>query len=69
MRRRCPDLTKTQDVFFWGLTKKNIEDTIEKLAGDLAKNMAEGLNNALGANPNMAQEEEPEYAEWDDFLK
>lgn len=56
MRRRCPDLAKTQDYFPWvlqlehifgatvfggpgswhngpdaGLTKKNIEDTIEKL--------------------------------------
>lgn len=95
MRRRCPDLAKTQDMFpwvlqlehadlgatvlggprswhngsdvGWGLTKKNIEDTIEKLSGDLV-NMAGWLNTS-GANPNiMAQEEEPEFAKWKDFL-
>ena len=85
MRRRCPDLAKTQDMFPWvlqlehilgaswhngpdaGLTKENIVDTIEKLAGDLAEGMAKWLNDQIASSG--VPEEEPEFAKWDDFLK
>ena len=92
MRRRCPDLAKTQDMFPWvlqlehadlgatvlggpgswhngsdlGLTKKNIDDTVEKLAEGFAEGMAKWLNDQIASSG--VPEEEPEFAKWEDFL-